>query len=656
MALRICTYNCCSLMKNIDVVRDLANNRYDLIFLQETMLPENRIGDLAFIDDNYEVVGIPAVYSEKALESCAGRCEGGVACMWSREANFQIDKIILRKHFLIMSILCDGVLIVVVNVYIKSDLWKIGTLNEYLECLSELESILMEIRFNSIYFIGDFNADPFSGRSWNHVTTFMERNELVCYDVDVLDNSTFTFLSYGNSYTKWLDHLIGKDCGKTRVSNIRVLNGLLGSDHFPLEFVLAIEGDSHTVNKVKVMNNTHVGWDKLKRDEIKDIEGNVIASVERFLEFEAMDCCLLGCNNSIHIQQLRKFYSDLSISVNNEASLYAREIRKKCKHKVIPGWNRRVKALHEQAREDFLLWVNLGRLRDSSEFIAMKESRKKFKDELNDCKLHECQERSISVQHKFENKDMISFWKDVQIKNNKAKHSGIIDGKSENGDIINIFNQKNLHFNSDNQTVEPEERFISKFKEYWASTTRRNLKISPFTLRRLIQKLSNGVGHDGIHTVLLKEASDEFLNILSKFMMACYMYCCVPIDILNRDINPTIKDPKGNMTESSNYRPVMQSSCLLKLFEMHVMENIEENLDFNMRQFGFRKGASTTDACYIMKETINLYTKKGGKAFGLFVDLSKAFDTVDHFMLGDILLKRNIPPDIISFLMFYLTR
>ena len=64
------------------------------------------------------------------------------------------------------------------------------------------------------------------------------------------------------------------------MSNIRVLNGLLGSDHFPLEFVLDIEGDSHTVNKVKVMNNTYVAWDKLKRDEIKNIEGNVIASVE----------------------------------------------------------------------------------------------------------------------------------------------------------------------------------------------------------------------------------------------------------------------------------------------------------------------------------------------------------------------------------------
>ena len=38
----------------------------------------------------------------------------------------------------------------------------------------------------------------------------------------------------------------------------------------------------------------------------------------------------------------------------------------------------------------------------------------------------------------------------------------------------------------------------------------------------------------------------------------------------------------------------------------------------------------------------------------LFVDLSKAFDNVDHVKLGRILLKRNLPPDIVFFLMHYL--
>ena len=191
-------------------------------------------------------------------------------------------------------------------------------------------------------------------------------------------------------------------------------------------------------------------------------------------------------------------------------------------------------------------------------------------------------------------------------------------------------------------------------KSSWLSKKKFHLNLSPQTLKTLIFQLSIGEGHDGIHTHFLRRASDKFLEILSKFMRACYSHCCVPVNLLSGDINPTIKDTKGNSTESSNYRPVMQSSCILKLFEMHVLQLLEEKLHFNSRQFGFKRQTSTTDACLILKETVNKYITRGGKSFCLFVDLSKAFDNIDHFRLGRLLLQRNIPPDIVLFMMFYL--
>ena len=64
--------------------------------------------------------------------------------------------------------------IVLVNVYLRSDLWEIRTLNAYLSGLSELENIILSMKFDSIYFIGDFNADPFVGRAWGNLTNFRE--------------------------------------------------------------------------------------------------------------------------------------------------------------------------------------------------------------------------------------------------------------------------------------------------------------------------------------------------------------------------------------------------------------------------------------------------------------------------------------------------
>ena len=55
--------------------------------------------------------------------------------------------------------------IVLVNIYINSDTGNIDTLNNYLQALNNLESILEDYDYNCIYFLGDFNADPFSGRA-----------------------------------------------------------------------------------------------------------------------------------------------------------------------------------------------------------------------------------------------------------------------------------------------------------------------------------------------------------------------------------------------------------------------------------------------------------------------------------------------------------
>lgn len=57
MELKICSYNCCSLHKNIDIIRNLTNEEYDIIFLQETFLTDEKLGDLDSINEKYESWG-----------------------------------------------------------------------------------------------------------------------------------------------------------------------------------------------------------------------------------------------------------------------------------------------------------------------------------------------------------------------------------------------------------------------------------------------------------------------------------------------------------------------------------------------------------------------------------------------------------------------
>lgn len=180
------------------------------------------------------------------------------------------------------------------------------------------------------------------------------------------------------------------------------------------------------------------------------------------------------------------------------------------------------------------------------------------------------------------------------------------------------------------------------------------IKLSVVTLKKLISSLNSGMGHDGLHSLFLKSASDEFLQNMVLLLNACFVHCYISCDVLKGVINPTVKDRKGNMTESGNYRPVMQSSCLLKILETHMLNILSEKIFFNHRQFGFTRGISTSDTCFVLKEIMHEYSKSKRSGIATFIDLSKAFDKVDHFHLGKKLLERGLPLDIVYILMFYL--
>ena len=85
-----------------------------------------------------------------------------------------------------------------------------------------------------------------------------------------------------------------------------------------------------------------------------------------------------------------------------------------------------------------------------------------------------------------------------------------------------------------------------------------------------------------------------------------------------------------------------------------MMNILGEKIHFNQRQFGFTRGLSTTDTCFVLKEVIHDNSKNRNSSFATFIDLSKAFDKVNHFILGQKLLDSGIPVDIIFILMHYL--
>ena len=96
----------------------------------------------------------------------------------------------------------------------------------------------------------------------------------------------------------------------------------------------------------------------------------------------------------------------------------------------------------------------------------------------------------------------------------------------------------------------------------------------------------------------------------------------------------------GDATDPSNYRPISTFSSLSKVFEKLIynqLYNVLEKYSILYKyQFGFRKGYSTEQAILELTDSLKKAMDKKMVTYGLSLDFSKAFDTINH----DILLSK----------------
>ena len=200
---------------------------------------------------------------------------------------------------------------------------------------------------------------------------------------------------------------------------------------------------------------------------------------------------------------------------------------------------------------------------------------------------------------------------------------------------------ENLLGNPPKITHEPITRIISK---------QLDIKLGPFTQEELdsvLRKIKNrkAAGLDEIPPEVWK--TRQFDDILLRHCNAVYNQN--PIDRWMKGcILPFPK--KGDLGLAKSYRGITLTSIAAKIYNALLRNRIESKIDNILRknQNGFRRNRSTTSQILTIRRILEGVRAKNQQATLIFVDFTKAFDSIHRGKMEQILLAYGIPKETVA--------
>lgn len=219
--------------------------------------------------------------------------------------------------------------------------------------------------------------------------------------------------------------------------------------------------------------------------------------------------------------------------------------------------------------------------------------------------------------------------------NNEITNDPCIVANEFNGFFLDILNQLNL-----TQKI-PRNFSNLRYKDSFSSKQEPSsiyiYPVLPVEILKEINSLKTNTtpGIDNISSSLIKNVGTKIVDILTYLINFSIETGVFPSKLKSAVVIPIFKG--GKEDKCNNYRPISLLSCFSKIYEKIIKQRLIAFLEktgfFSDNQYGFRSGMNTEHALINFMNDVCIGLNESKCVSGLFLDIKKAFDTVDHNIL-----------------------